>query len=84
MFLGALALLLYPKPAREGSKCLDAIHNGIVLHAAGKEAYDPIGKRMLAAPQVIRASVGGAAGINDMEHFFQFVLMMGFPVVPGT
>eukprot|EP00750_Incisomonas_marina_P005029 INCI1358.1.p1 GENE.INCI1358.1~~INCI1358.1.p1 ORF type:complete len:523 (+),score=98.68 INCI1358.1:364-1932(+) len=72
VFLGALALLLYPKPAREGSKCLDAIHNGIVLHAAGKEAYDPIGKRMLAAPQVIRASVGGAAGINDMEHFFQY------------
>jgi len=72
IFLGAVALLCYPKPAQKGSKCLDAIQNGIVLHAAGKEAYDPVRKCMVAAPQHIRASVGGTKGVGDMEHFFKY------------
>lgn len=43
----------YPKGARNGAQCLDKVHDGIVLHATGQEAYDPVDNLMRVAPQVI-------------------------------
>ena len=44
-----------------------------MLHAAGKEAYDPVMKKMLAAPKTITGAIGSAEHATDMQHFFMYV-----------
>lgn len=67
--LGALVLLLYPKGARDGS-FLDAVQDGIVLHAAGKEALDPVEGKIVFPPQRIQAAIGGVKNDMTMQNFF--------------
>ena len=74
--MGALVLLAYPKGARR-PEALDTIQDGIVLHAAGKEAFDPITRRIAFAPQVIQAAVGGQGNEAIMQHFFKCVVWCG-------
>jgi GPH family glycoside/pentoside/hexuronide:cation symporter len=69
--IGALVMLAYPKSARDGVATLSSVQEGIVKHALGEDAYDPITDRIMAAPTRIRESIGGQANETSMQHFFE-------------
>lgn len=72
--LGALVLFWYPVAARNGVDCLDAVHGGIVKHAAGEDVFDPVSETVIAAPDRIREVIGGAHNESSMQHFYRYEL----------